>query len=251
MQTVVDGVLTNYEVFNAKQADTLVILHGWGSSLKFWIPIAKQLDPDLRIILLDLPSFGSTAPLPNNPNIPEYTLFVNAFTKKLKLSRFTLCGHSFGGQVTLDYALKFPSDLKSIILISPAVVRERSKSAKFKILLAKVLRPLFSILPKHSFERFLGWYTPRDYSNSTEYQRRVLQKIVVYDLKPFLNQVKAPVDIIWGSEDFVIPYMGKYLAENIPDSHLHVIYGANHLIYLTHPKQLIENLNQIIDLQYA
>ncbi len=251
MQTVVDGVLTNYEVINPNQKNILLILHGWGSSLKFWIPIAKQLSRDLRIILLDLPSFGSTAPLPNDPNIPEYTLFVKAFAKKLKLSHFTLAGHSFGGQVTLDYALKFPNDLKSIILISPAVVRERSKSAKLKILLAKVLRPLFSILPKHSFERFLGWYTPRDYSNSTEYQRRVLQKIVVYDLKPFLNQVKVPTDIIWGSEDFVIPYMGKFLAESIPDSHLHVIYGANHLIYLTHSKKLIENLNQIVDRLYA
>ncbi|KKT40716.1 hypothetical protein A3K29_00190 [Candidatus Collierbacteria bacterium RIFOXYB2_FULL_46_14] len=251
MQTVVDGVLTNYEVFNPEQVNTLVILHGWGSSLQFWIPIAKQLSPNLRIILLDLPSFGSTAPLPNDPNIPEYTLFVKAFTQKLKLSHFILSGHSFGGQVTLDYALKFPHDLKSIILVSPAVVRERSKSAKFKIILAKVLRPLFSILPKHSFERFLGWYTPRDYSNSTEYQRRVLKKIVVYDLKPFLNQVKIPTDIIWGSEDFVIPYMGKYLAEHILDSHLHVIYGAHHLLYLTHPKKLVDVLSQIIDRLYV
>ncbi len=186
-----------------------------------------------------------------DPNIPDYTNFVHSFIKKIEIVKCTLAGHSFGGQITLDYALKFPDTLESIILISPAVVRERSKEAKLKIQLAKILRPIFSILPRHSFEKFLGWYTPRDYSDSTEYQRGVLKKIVIYDLKPHLIRVTVPTDIIWGSEDFVIPYMGKYLAENIKNSKLHVIYGANHLLYLSHPKKLIEILNGILERIYA
>ena len=71
MQTVVNGVLTNYEIINPKQTNTLVILHGWGSSISYWVPLTKLLTPKVRIILVDLPGFGSTGPLPDKPDVPE------------------------------------------------------------------------------------------------------------------------------------------------------------------------------------
>lgn len=246
MQIVVDGVLTNYLDIHPKQKNTLVILHGWGSSISYWVPLSNLLTPKTRVILVDLPGFGSTGPLTNTPDVPEYTNFVRSFTQKLGLRNFILAGHSFGGQITLDYALKHPKDLRSIILIAPAAIRERSKFTGAKIKLAKVIKPFFALLPDSSFEKFLGWYTPKDYSNSNEYQKKVLSKIVAYNLKPFLGSVIVPTDIVWGSEDFVIPNMGNFLAENIHDSHLHVIYGANHLIHHSHVKKLADVINQII-----
>jgi pimeloyl-ACP methyl ester carboxylesterase len=251
MQTVINGVLTNYSDINPKQKRTIVILHGWGSSISYWLPLTKLLPLKVRVILIDLPGFGSTSPLPDKPGVPEYTIFVRHFTQKLNLKNFILAGHSFGGQITLDYALKDPKDLKSIILIAPAAIRERSKFTQTKIKLTKVIKPLFSLLPHNTFEKFLGWSTPSDYSNSNEYQRGVLNKIVIYNLKPFLKAVTIPTDIIWGSEDFVIPNMGKFLAENIPNSHLHVIYGANHLIHLSQSHQLADIINQIITDKYV
>ena len=251
MQTVVDGILTNFLDIHPKQKNTMIVLHGWGSAASYWLPISQFISPAVRLILLDLPGFGGTKPLPDSPDVSEYTDFVRAFSKKLNLTGFILAGHSFGGQITLDYSLKYSTDLAHAILIAPAAIRERSKSAKIKIRLAKIIKPLFALLPHGSFEKFLGWYTPKDYSDSNEYQRKVLNKIVVYNLKPFLNQVKVLTDIIWGSEDIVIPYMGKYLAENIPHSNLHLIYGANHLIHHTHPQKLATVLNQIIAKAYA
>ncbi|NCP46970.1 alpha/beta hydrolase [bacterium] len=251
MQTVVNGVLTNYEIINPKQTNTLVILHGWGSSISYWVPLTKLLTPKVRIILVDLPGFGSTGPLPDKPDVPEYTNFVRNFTQKLNLKNFILAGHSFGGQITLDYALKYPEDPNSIVLIAPAAIRERSKFAQAKIKLAKIIKPIFVLLPNSSFEKFLGWYTPKDYSNSNEYQKKVLGKIVVYNLKSYLGEVRVPTDIIWGSEDFVIPNMGKYLAENIHDSHLYIVYGANHLIHFYHLQKLADIINQIIAKRYV
>lgn len=185
------------------------------------------------------------------PDVPEYTLFVKNFIKKLGLKNLILAGHSFGGQITLDYSIKYPKNLRSIILIAPAVIRESTKIAKVKILLAKTIRPLFSILPNNGYEKFLGWYTPRDYSNSSIHQRKILKKIITYDLRHSLDQVVTPTDIIWGSEDVAIPYVGKLLAENLPDSRLHVVYGAGHLVFLRHQDQLISILNQIIKTRYV
>jgi len=246
VQIVVNGVLTNYLDINPKQKQTLIILHGWGSSSLNWVKLTSLLSTSTRYILLDLPGFGSTGPLPNEPNIPEYTDFVKAFADKLHLHRFILAGHSFGGQIALDFSVKYPEKLISTILIAPAAIRERSKSAQFKISFAKTIRPLFRILPRWVHDKFLAWYSPSDYSHSNEYQRQVLRKIVTYNLKSKLHLVKALTHVIWGSDDFIIPYMGKYLAEHIPHATLNVIYGTGHLIHLDKPGRLSEIINSII-----
>jgi len=245
MQIVVNGILTNYLDINPGRKQTLIILHGWGSSVSYWHKIASLLSPQTRYILLDLPGFGSTGPLPNEPNIPEYTDFVKAYTEKLQLNRFILAGHSFGGQIALDFSIKYPENLISTILIAPATIRERSKLVQLKIILSKALRPLFRLLPRKAYDKFIDWYSPKDYSNSNDYQRRVLKKIVTYNLKPKLHLVQVLTHIIWGSDDFIIPYMGKYLAEHIPHTTLNVIYGTGHLIHLDKPDKLSEVINSI------
>lgn len=246
MQLVVNGVLTNYLDINSKQKQTLVILHGWASSLSFWLPMAQLLSPRWRIVLLDLPGFGFTPPIDDTPDIPEYTHFVRSFAKRLKLRKFILVGHSFGGQIALDYALKFPTDLINLILVAPAAIREKSKILKFKIRLASAIRPFLSKSSYRYLEQFLGWYTPIDYSNSNEYQRKVLRKIAGYNLKPLLHLLSVPTDIIWGSLDLVIPNAGKYLLKKISRSRLHIIPGASHLVNLTHTEKLAKIINSIL-----
>ncbi|KKS92863.1 MAG: Alpha/beta hydrolase family protein [Candidatus Collierbacteria bacterium GW2011_GWB1_44_6] len=246
MQVVVDGLKTHYLDINPQEKNTLVFLHGWKSSSKFWVPFSKLLKSTHRIILIDLPGFGSTDQFSTEPEIPLFTDFIHHFVKRLKLKNITLVGHSFGGLLALDYAIKYPADLSFLILVAPAVVKEKPSQAKRKIRFAEIARPLFTIIPNNHFEKYLGWYTPRDYRHANEYQQKILKKIVLYDLKPSLNKVTIPTNIVWGKLDFVVPNLGKYLNTKIPNSHLHVIDGSGHLCFLTHPKELSDIFNQIL-----
>jgi len=246
MQILVDGVKTNYLDINPDQEKTIVILHGWGSSLTYWIPVSKLLSQNHRIILVDLPGFGLTSPIDDTPDIPEYTGFIRKFAQELKLEKFILAGHSFGGQIALDYALKFPQDLISIILIAPAAIWEDSRIIDLKVRVADKLKPLLADPSHVLMEQLLGWYTPDDYANSNEYQKKVLKKIVKYNLEPKLKNITVSTDIIWGNIDFVIPNTGDHLVKIIPNSKLHIIPGANHLINLTHPEKLSSIMNKIL-----
>lgn len=246
MHLNVEGIRTNYVDINLKGSKTIVILHGWASSLSFWLPVAQLLSPKWHIVSLDLPGFGLTPPIDDTPDIPEYTHFVRSFTKKLKLKKFILIGHSFGGQIALDYALRFPTDLITLILVAPAAIRERSRILKLKLRITNAVKPFLSRSSYNYLEQYLGWYTPTDYSYANEYQKKVLQKIVKYNLKPLLHLLSVPTDIIWGSLDIVIPNTGKYLANKISRSRLHIISGANHLINLTHPKELAKVIDGIL-----
>ncbi len=245
MQTVINDVLTNYELVNPKAKTPIVILHGWGQSSQAWLETVKLLKQDFRYYLLDLPGFGGTKNLKPGSNVPEYTGFVNDFARKLKLKNFVLMGHSYGGQIAADFAIKYPETVKRLVLIDAAVVRTRQLKTVIKIALAKTVKPIISLFPKNLSTSILKLYNP-DYSASNDYQRSVLNKIVKYNLGSKLHLIKVPTDIVWGSEDKVIRYMGKYLVEGIPQAKLHVVYGAGHILNITHPKKLATTLNRIL-----
>ncbi len=245
VQTVINGVLTNYEVINPKVKSPVILLHGWGQNASFWLPLAKLLSKNHCYYLLDLPGFGGTKNLAPNSNVPEYTAFVKNFTDKLKLKNFVLLGHSFGGHVACDFAIKHPGLVCRLILVDAALIRIRSLLTKTKIFIAKIFKPIKLIIPISLISQ-IHEKIAHDYSHSNDYQKSVLRQIINYDLSPKLHLIKVPTEIIWGSEDKVIPYVGKYLTENISDARLHVIYGAGHSPHLTHPQKLAEILKNIL-----
>lgn len=247
MQTVINGVLTHYELINPKAAKTVLILHGWGSNASYWLPLVKLLTNSCRYICLDLPGFGGTREINPNSDVPEYRQFVKDFADKQRLKKYILVGHSFGGQITGDFAIKHPKELTKIILISPALIRVRGPKTLLKIGITKVIKPIVKLFPVSVANSILALYAPPEYVTANHYLKSILHKILKYNLGPKLHLIKIPTEIIWGSDDHVIPYMGKFLVENIPTANLHVIYPAGHLPHLTHTAKLATVLNQILE----
>ena len=218
MQIVVDGILTNFLRLNPNRENTLLILHGWGQSAKYWQEILEGLPVETEVIALDLPSFGSTRHLPGIPGVGEYSEFVKNFIEKLKLKNITLLGHSFGGQVGVDFTLRYPKKIKHLILVSPACIRNVQPTNKSKI--SGLLKPIIQLLPRKIRQKIFENVASSNYLSSTPLQRTILNKILYEDYSTKLVDITIPTSIIWGSEDKTIPYKGSYLAENIPQSFL-------------------------------
>lgn len=231
---------------NRKAKSPVVILHGWRQNAALWLPLAKLLSKDHRYYLLDLPGFGGTRNLATNSDVPEYSDFVKNFTNKLKLKNIVLLGHSYGGQVACDFTIKYPKLVGHLILVDAAVIRRRTIKTILIQTIAKLFKPIMQIVPIGLISQIHGKIA-HDYSRSNDYQRSVFRQIIKYDLGPKLHLIKVPTEIIWGSEDKVIPYVGKYLVENIPNSRLHIIYGSGHSPQLTHPSKLAPVINKIIE----
>lgn len=246
MQTVIAGRLTSYEVVNPQAKDTILILHGWGQSSFSWLNSTTLFNRNHRYLLLDLPSFGGTANLADGADIPQFTEFVHEFTKKLNLNHFVLIGHSFGGQIAADFALKHPDLLQKLVLVDAAVIRTKNLKTQIKSILAKTFKPISSLLPIQVINSIFKIQSP-DYINASKHQRSVLHKILRYNLKSKLHLIEVPTDIIWGSEDHLIPYVGKVLVETIPNARLHLVYGAGHSLQLSHPDKLATTINEILN----
>jgi len=89
----------------------LVFLHGAGSSsLSYYY----QLRHFRNSKAIDLPGHSTGTPC---PNIDSYLEWVRGFVTARRYKDVVLCGHGMGGAITLLYALRYPEELKGIILM--------------------------------------------------------------------------------------------------------------------------------------
>ncbi len=112
-------IAPDYEIIG-KGKRTIVFIHYFGGDAGSWHWLAKRLKKNHTCILLNLPGFGATRPLPQ-PSIYEFSKFINSCIDELKLKEYTLCGHSMGGKLAL-YAATIMEGVKpsKIILIAPS-----------------------------------------------------------------------------------------------------------------------------------
>lgn len=123
----------------------LLLLHGMSSSLHTWDSVVLQLATQKRVISLDLPGFGLTGPSPENTyNFDYYNKFIDSFSRRLQIKRFTLVGNSMGGAIAWHYSLHNPAAISSLILIDAAGYPSKGESGSlgFKIASTPVINNL-------------------------------------------------------------------------------------------------------------
>lgn len=100
----------------------IVLIHGLASNMGFFrynIPALEQAG--LRVIAVDLPGYGrSSKPFGAPYTLNYYSETVVALLQHLGLQSAVIAGHSMGGQIALVTALRSPSHVQQLVLLSPA-----------------------------------------------------------------------------------------------------------------------------------
>jgi len=246
VETIVKGTLTSYKIVNEGAKKYCLILHGWGHNGDLWLQMASLLPKDFCYILLDLPGFGGSQHLASGASVPEYCQFVVDFLDKLKIKKTVVLGHSFGGQIGTDLVVKKPGLVDKLILVAPAVVRNKSLRQKIKVWFYGQFKFVKAILPKKIVEFIYSKISSSDYCSASEEKREILKKINNYHLIKDLDKIKCPTLIVWGEKDKEIPDTGKLLAKNIINGQLKVIYGAGHNMYLEKAEETAQIISDFL-----
>ncbi|MEX2145318.1 MAG: alpha/beta hydrolase [Candidatus Spechtbacterales bacterium] len=232
----------------------ILILHGWGASHESWLEVQKDLaERGFRVIVPDLPGFGSSEE-PKSPwGLKDYSEFVHEFSRVTGLDKFALAGHSFGGRVAIDYSVRYPKDFRYLVLISAAGI-VRHKKAKINGILAftKAGGFMFS-LPILSFTRPIVekvWYKIsglHDYPRASKMMKAIMQRVLNEELRSHLPNILMPTLILWGEKDLATPLSdGIIIHENVPTSYLHVFKGMPHAINLKNPHGVAEKMAEFL-----
>lgn len=100
---------------------TFVFIHGFGGQAAQWRNQLQKFAVDNRVVALDLRGHGLSDKPTSGYDMPQILHDVETALTLLQVKgKFVLVGHSFGGAIVTEYALKNPERVERLILIATA-----------------------------------------------------------------------------------------------------------------------------------
>ena len=228
------GIRFRYKI--AGTGDQVILLHGWGGSVKSLESVFQRLILFHEVFAIDLPGHGMSDLPPNPWGVFEYSEFLRNVMDKFNLIKPHFIAHSFGGRVAIHLAANFPQRVNKLILVNSAGVKPpRSTRYYFKVSLAKVAKYFgkrFGRAGRVVRNRLYLAIQSKDYSNAGPL-RDTFIKIVNEDLAPMLPRIESPTLLIWGENDKDTPLSsGRLMKKLIPRAELLVLKNAGHFSYI-------------------
>ncbi len=236
----VDGLRVNVE--RVGSGPPLLLLHGWGGSLRSFAPLMPALTRAFSVCAFDFPGFGLSALPADTWSVDDYVSFVRHLMQRLQIGRAHVLGHSHGGRVGIALAAQAPETVDRLVLVDAAGIRPpRTLSLRARGVLARNARRVLSHpIAGAPGRRVLSALYHRlgmgDYASAGPL-RATFVRVVNEDLSPLLPVIAAPTLVIWGEQDRDTPlWMGRRMAEQIPNSELAVLSSAGHWPFVDQPR---------------
>jgi pimeloyl-ACP methyl ester carboxylesterase len=98
----------------------VVMVHGLGSRIGHWLPVARRLAGTHRVTLVELPGHGQ-APMPRPFTLEHAVSALDRALERASDRPVTLVGHSLGGLVAAAEALRHPERVHALVLVETAL----------------------------------------------------------------------------------------------------------------------------------
>ena len=244
-----------YEVHG--NGDPLLLVAGLASDSQSWQPIIGELSRHYRVIVLDNRGAGRTSPNDVNTSITLMADDCIVLIKSLELQSVSILGHSMGGFVAMDCAVRYPDYVDKLILAATSALNSQRNNA----LLADWVLYLESGMDlKLWFRNVFYWIFSRDffenevalneairlaieypYQQSKMAFRKQVQAIAEFNCLQDLSNITSKTLVICGKEDLLFPpEESLVLSEKIPGSRFSFIEKAAHSIHIEYPQAFIK-----------
>ncbi len=247
----------------------VVLIHGLASSGLMWGSTVAALRDRHRVITVDLPGFGASDPLDEGFELHAVADAVAEHVAQAirPKRRYMLVGHSLGGAVATLVAARDPDRVARLVLAAPAGyqrlpggavrafagVNERLVELRRQVGRSVVGRPRARALmfaPSIHDTRALSPQDALLMINASTGARRVAAAtaaVADLDLRPVLGEVTAPVGVIWGRYDRLVPPAGlRGVQKARPDARVEWIEDAGHVPMLEQPGAWLAALGRLL-----
>jgi proline iminopeptidase len=248
----------------------LVLMHGGPGADLYTLMSLKPLADQFTLVFYDHRCNGrSKGAEVTSMTMENLTADADALREALGYEKWAVFGHSFGGNVALEYALRYPQNLSHLLLVNtggdfrwprenaPDLLSKRGFSPE----IVEIARRHFSgqIEPKEMFPNLMklgkaysphisAWQAPHliIMGLKTKLQPEALifgetQVLKNWNVLDRLGEISAPALIIAGREDFVYPPEAQEeLAAAIPNARLAFIERAGHNPQDEQPAEVIQ-----------
>ncbi len=106
------------DLLENSEETAIVFLHGWLMSPQMWAQPMEALKGKARCLAFWQPGHGKTSAFGSDATMEQWVDWVIQTLDELSIKTCVLIGHSMGGMVTMNAALKWPDRIKGIVLVS-------------------------------------------------------------------------------------------------------------------------------------
>ena len=201
---------------------TVLFVHGYAGVVETWEYQINHFWHLARVIAPDLRGHGQSDAPYTTYSMEELVEDLETITDKLRLPpKFTLVGHSFGGSICIEYAVRHPERLDRLVLLATA--------GEYPVPRAVAL---LSRVPTAAFR---PWWRFRPRWNADVH---VMKGMMLNNMRKWrgwdlMKQIKTPTLIVTGERDRYFPRsVYTRVAESVPGAEVIDIGASKHKVQL-------------------
>ncbi len=260
----VEGLQIHYRT--AGSGPPLVLIHGIGANVFAWRLVFDQFARNYTVFALDLKGHG----LSDKPDSGDYSPFgmadlVAHFMDALGIESAKILGLSMGGAIAAALAIRHPTRVEQLVLISaagyplnyhimPFLVRFAATPLGSAIVaLGLRQRSLITLYLRSCFydpdpvctpEMIDGYFLPLLTPGMGGVVPLLARDFGQTSLAHRLKDITAPTLVIWGQYDAVVPlHWGYRFQEDIANAKLVVFPKCGHCPHEEEPEEFLETVN--------
>ena len=228
---------------------SVVFVHGAGGTHQHWLHQVRDL-PRSPTYALDLPGHGRSEGQGRN-TISAYGDWLVEFLDAAGKDQAVLVGHSMGGAIALDVALRHAGRVAGLGLVAtgarlrvaPAILDGilEDREAAVRLICDFAFGPETSPEMVRMGRRQMGAIPPNVIHGD-------FAACDAFNVMDRLGEIATPAFVLCGTQDHLTPRKYSiYLRDRIAHSVLHLVEGAGHMVMVERPEAVVAALSSFLE----
>jgi pimeloyl-ACP methyl ester carboxylesterase len=263
--TLPDGISLTYVDVGPRDAPVVLLVHGYTSNGRGWVPLLPYLDPSRRYLIPDLRGHGQSSKPDCCYDRTTMAYDLRLLLDALHVDQADVIGTSLGSLIAQEFAESWPERTRRLVLQSStggplASCAKEPGGAAVVDFRSEIMKLRDPIDPESPF--MIAWYTstaPVD-AEFLRRQRRDAAAIPVRvwltildqtldlgDLQADLKRLRAPTLLLWGAKDNLFGASDRCsLRAALPGAEVRIFDDLGHNAYWEDPAAIASAINPFL-----
>lgn len=262
------------------RGEPIIVVHGGpGLDQGYLLPHMLELAKNHQVVFYDQrgggKSLGATLDA-RHVNLLQFSEDLEKIRDHFNFKKFTVIGHSWGGQLSMSYAIRHPERVKAMILLNSAPANFKGQQAFFNEFAIKIepikeetkalfdyneLKTLDEAQINSLYKKLASIYFANaknaeklnfemkkesvlsGFKVSNQLSKTAIAKL---NLFPGLVKLDVPTLVIHGNQDIVPSFTAQEIHEAIIGSEIEYLDQCGHFSYVEQPEKLFASINNFI-----
>jgi triacylglycerol lipase len=224
--------------YDIGEGPPLVLIHGIGGDADQWAFVFGALSAANRVIAFDLLGFGRSDKPAIDYRVEGYVEFLDRLLRAIGIHRSAVLGHSFGGWIAAEFALRFPECVEKLVLVDAAGIDAGAAEIPIDLNVSsrRAMREAFEFMfhdQAFASDALVDLAYALHLERGDGYAIRSALATLAdprEKLDARLSELRVPTLLVWGERDALTPVaMAREFHRRIAGSRLELIPECGHL----------------------